>query len=543
MSALSELSSCASSGSCSSPGTLSSSLSSCSPSRNVFTAEELLEKAASLPAILENGRKVFGPPLGFVGPRPSYLCELYVANLPKSLDEVRFLAWLYRCGELYEVRLMMESFSMSRGYAFVRYTQEHESLAAYELLKFVYVDGERLSVYRSQGKNRLYVSNIPKHLPLPSLEAGFKNTFRDMERCTAHASSAADSIRGELNRGFAFIEFYDHETALQAKKRTTPGRMRMWGYDLKVQWAKPKSLELNSSSSEEQKKRRSMGQLVSGQNDYCAKLRLFCLANNWCIPLVVYGRCLREKGIQYGGILLKDAMSGEFSCILMEVAVEREIQDVHVAMCEVAMQLIEENAGFPKNHYVVRLLSGFRAAIVYSCCNNTNLSAHLARCAAHFDSLASIAELAAALQVLAQYSTELILNIYKRSFLVLQSCISLKRDGSIANFYGIFPKFRNNPPLNHGFNDIEITLIVSNVTFESDHHACPAEGTDMQQYTGRKQHCLLLKSQRVRNADGYTLRYVDLDQLENREFYHLEQRINVSPIWIAGQSYQKTIFK
>ncbi|XP_017487979.1 PREDICTED: probable RNA-binding protein 46, partial [Rhagoletis zephyria] len=375
MSDSSPLSRSGTSSACWSPGSSwspSTSLASCSPMQNVNPAEELLEKASALPAILENGRKVFGPPLDYAGLRPSYICELYVANLPKSLDEVHFLAWLYRCGEVYEMRLMMESFSLSRGYAFVRYTQEIEALAAYELLKFVFVDGERLSVYRSQGKNRLYVSNIPKQLPLSSLEAGFKNAFHDMERCTAHASSATDSIRGDLNRGFAFIEFYDHETALQAKKRTTPGRMRMWGNDLKVQWAKPKSLQFNSSSNEITKPR-SLGHRASLPNDYNAKLRLYCLANNWCIPVVVYGRCFRERGIQYGGILLKDSTSGELSCMVMELAVDHEIQDVHIAMCEIATLLIEENFGFPKYHYIVRLLNGFRAEILYSCCNNLDI--------------------------------------------------------------------------------------------------------------------------------------------------------------------------
>lgn len=68
--------------------------------------------------------------------------------------------------------------------------------------------------------------------------------FPQMESCTAYPPNpncATKSGSAEtFNRGFAFIEFYDHENALEAKKKLTPGRMRMWGVDLRVQWAKPK---------------------------------------------------------------------------------------------------------------------------------------------------------------------------------------------------------------------------------------------------------------------------------------------------------------
>ncbi|XP_067639935.1 uncharacterized protein [Eurosta solidaginis] len=512
-----------------------------SPNSSLSRTEELFEKAKSLPAILENGRKVFGPPLDYVGARPSYKCELYVAKLPKSLDEVRFIAWLFRCGVVYEMRLMMESFDMTRGYAFVRYTQEYEALAAYELLNFVFLNGERLSVYRSQGKNRLYISNIPKQLPLELLESGFKKAFRDMEHCTAHASRADEAAKGELNRGYAFIEFYDHETALEAKKRTTPGRMRMWGNDLKVQWAKPKSIVDNNAG---QKKTRSIWQQPSCQNDYCAKLRLFCLANNWCIPLVVYGRCIRQKGVQYGGILLKDSTTGEYSCMLMEVTVEPEIQDVHVAMCEAATQLIEQNNGFPKQHYLLRFLNGCRAEIAFNCANNLDIAAQLVHCMARLVSWSSIYELVTALLVLVQYSSENIVNFYKRSFLVMRPCFTLSRHLLSAQFYSIFPKFRNNQPLNYGFNDTEIILICCETKTDKSYNENFIGKRVMHDLNDTtKPYYLHLKSQRIRNTFGYTLRYIDLTQLEDRQFYHPEQRVNTPPIWITGHSYQKSIFK
>lgn len=199
--------------------------------------------ATAMPVILENGRKVFGPPHNYSGPRPTHVCELYVTRIPAQLDELGFLVWLHRIGQVYAFRLMMDTGSTTRGYAFVRFCSEREALAAFELLKYLFVDGERLSVFRSQGKNRLFVSNIPRQLPLSSLEDGFKLCFPNMLSCTAYPAVKYKSFPGrehEENRGFAFIEFEDHEMALAAKKRLNTGRIGMWGADLKIQWAKPK---------------------------------------------------------------------------------------------------------------------------------------------------------------------------------------------------------------------------------------------------------------------------------------------------------------
>lgn len=159
----------------------------------------------------------------------------------------------------------------------------------------------------------------------------------------------------------------------------------------------------------------------------------------------------------------------------------------------------------------------------------------------------SIVELALAFQVLAQYSSEYILNQYKRSFLVLQNCFWLTKESNKVRFYCIFPKFRNNLPLGFGFNDTEITLILTetNIVERVSSERKSVEDANMQNFNGADglQRGISLKSQRTRNADGYTLRYVSLTKLENRDFYHPEQRINVPPIWITGHSYQKSIFK
>lgn len=212
-----------------------------------YQGTDAYDAAKAMPVILENGRKVFGPPPNFTEARPTYMCELYVTQIPQQLNEFGFLVWLHRIGPIYEFRLMMDTGNATRGYAFIRFCNEKDASAAYELLKYLFVSGERLKVFRSQGKNRLFISGIPRSIPISCLEDSFKQCFPNMQSCTAYAASKTNNTnkfvvgrKDELNRGFAFIEFDDHELALAAKKKLTPGRIRMWGVDLKVQWAKPK---------------------------------------------------------------------------------------------------------------------------------------------------------------------------------------------------------------------------------------------------------------------------------------------------------------
>lgn len=200
--------------------------------------------ATSMPIILENGRKVFGPRKIASAAIPSHRCELYVARMPPQLDELGFLVWLHRIGQVYEFRLMMNSCCSSRGFAYIRFTKECEALAGLEMLKYLYISGERLQVSPSEGKNRLFLSCIPRNIPINLLEESLKLYFPKMHRFVAYRPINEElQEKGQekvLNRGFAFAEFANHEDALEAKKRLTPCRVRMWGADLKVQWAKPR---------------------------------------------------------------------------------------------------------------------------------------------------------------------------------------------------------------------------------------------------------------------------------------------------------------
>lgn len=170
-----------------------------------------------------------------------------------------------------------------------------------------------------------------------------------------------------------------------------------------------------------------------------------------------------------------------------------------------------------------------------------------------------IAALAASLQTLGQQNHEKLLLLYKRSFLTRQpvATFCLDVNNPLTQYCGVLPKFRNNAKLNNNFNDLEIVLLLM---LPTQPHQSNEQYIDFiiykrvgdvimhQQQLMPKSHdvkkckCFTLKSQHGGYGIKYTLRNVDIIGLELRECYHPAQRVNSNPIFIAGQSYQQSIY-
>lgn len=121
----------------------------------------------------------------------------------------------------------------NRGYAYLRYFTEAEAQCAIEVMKFYLVEnGKTLNVQKSYNKCRLFVGNIPREKSYDEVYIVLKQLFPRMTKLIFHTS-------GTQNRGFGFIDFPDHDAALEAKMKSSPGYMQLWGNDVKIVWANP----------------------------------------------------------------------------------------------------------------------------------------------------------------------------------------------------------------------------------------------------------------------------------------------------------------
>lgn len=165
--------------------------------------------------------------------------------------------------------------------------------------------------------------------------------------------------------------------------------------------------------------------------------------------------------------------------------------------------------------------------------------------------------MAASMQILGEQNQEKLLLFYKRSFLTHQTLATFCLDvnNPLTQYCAVLPKFRNNTKLNNNFNDFEITLLLMRPLPQAKQtneqllelNCNKSEGTMQQQISSpppvvKKCQCFTLKSQHGSYGIKYTLRYVDIIGVEHRECYHPAQRVNSNPIWIAGQSYQQSIY-
>lgn len=164
----------------------------------------------------------------------------------------------------------MNCFKAYRGYAYVKYTTEDEADCAMEVLSHFYIAPKRkLEILHSYEKCCLFISNIPKHLEEKEIEEKLRAVFPTMQRLYSRRISSAPKMcyaetadsnvcydakqkssngsfqiilntasrNEQKNRGSVFVHFATHLEALEAKKSTTPGVIRLWDRDLKVVWA------------------------------------------------------------------------------------------------------------------------------------------------------------------------------------------------------------------------------------------------------------------------------------------------------------------
>ncbi|CAF4907193.1 unnamed protein product [Pieris macdunnoughi] len=109
-------------------------------------------------------RKYGGPPPGWEGGTPGAGCEVFCGKIPKDMYEDELIPLFERCGNIWDLRLMMDPMTgTNRGYAFVTFTtREATQRAVQELDNHEIKPGKTLRLKISVPNLRLFVGNIPK---------------------------------------------------------------------------------------------------------------------------------------------------------------------------------------------------------------------------------------------------------------------------------------------------------------------------------------------------------------------------------------------
>ncbi|XP_026164067.1 heterogeneous nuclear ribonucleoprotein Q isoform X6 [Mastacembelus armatus] len=201
--------------------------------------KELLDRTDYTLDVTTGQRKYGGPPPESVysGPQPTVGTEIFVGKIPRDLFEDELVPLFEKAGPIWDLRLMMDPLSgLNRGYAFVTFCTKEAAQEAVKLCNNHEIrPGKHIGVCISVANNRLFVGSIPKSKTKEQIVEEFAKVTEGLSDVILYHQPDDK----KKNRGFCFLEYEDHKTAAQARRRLMSGKVKVWGNVVTVEWADP----------------------------------------------------------------------------------------------------------------------------------------------------------------------------------------------------------------------------------------------------------------------------------------------------------------
>uniref|UniRef100_A0A6Q2XA09 RRM domain-containing protein n=1 Tax=Esox lucius TaxID=8010 RepID=A0A6Q2XA09_ESOLU len=163
--------------------------------------------------------------------------KIFVGKIPRDLFEDELVPLFEKAGPIWDLRLMMDPLSgLNRGYAFVTFCTKEAAQEAVKLCNNNEIrPGKHIGVCISVANNRLFVGSIPKSKTKDQIVEEFSKVTEGLNDVILYHQPDDK----KKNRGFCFLEYEDHKTAAQARRRLMSGKVKVWGNVVTVEWADP----------------------------------------------------------------------------------------------------------------------------------------------------------------------------------------------------------------------------------------------------------------------------------------------------------------
>ena len=89
----------------------------------------------------------------------------------------------------------------------------------------------------NKNNKRLFVGSLPKDKEQNDVWLAMKDLVPGLETVIMYPSQQ-DKTK---NRGYAFVEFDCHQSALNARQKLQAKPPKLWGVEIKVDWAEPEN--------------------------------------------------------------------------------------------------------------------------------------------------------------------------------------------------------------------------------------------------------------------------------------------------------------
>ncbi|XP_068454842.1 heterogeneous nuclear ribonucleoprotein Q-like isoform X2 [Clinocottus analis] len=201
--------------------------------------KELLDRTDYTLDVTTGQRKYGGPPPESVysGAQPNVGTEIFIGKIPRDLFEDELVPLFEKAGPIWDLRLMMDPLSgLNRGYAFVTFCTKEAAQEAVKLCNNHEIrPNKHIGVCISVANNRLFVGSIPKSKTKEQIVEEFAKVTEGLSDVILYHQPDDK----KKNRGFCFLEYEDHKTAAQARRRLMSGKVKVWGNVVTVEWADP----------------------------------------------------------------------------------------------------------------------------------------------------------------------------------------------------------------------------------------------------------------------------------------------------------------
>uniref|UniRef100_A0A2K6EYZ3 RRM domain-containing protein n=1 Tax=Propithecus coquereli TaxID=379532 RepID=A0A2K6EYZ3_PROCO len=163
--------------------------------------------------------------------------KVFVGKIPRDLYEDELVPLFEKAGPIWDLRLMMDPLSgQNRGYAFITFCGKEAAQEAVKLCDSYEIrPGKHLGVCISVANNRLFVGSIPKNKTKENILEEFSKVTEGLVDVILYHQPDDK----KKNRGFCFLEYEDHKSAAQARRRLMSGKVKVWGNVVTVEWADP----------------------------------------------------------------------------------------------------------------------------------------------------------------------------------------------------------------------------------------------------------------------------------------------------------------
>lgn len=200
--------------------------------------KEILDRTGYPLDVTTGQRKYGGPPPNYEGPQPGPGHEVFCGKIPKDIFEDDLIPLFEQCGEIWDLRLMMDPMTgLNRGFCFVTFCERSGASEAVKKLENHEIQkGKHLKCNISVANLRLFVGNIPKSKTREEIVEEFEKYTDGLTDVIIYSSPDDPKKK---NRGFAFLEYDTHKSASLAKRKLSTGRIKVWGCDIIVDWADP----------------------------------------------------------------------------------------------------------------------------------------------------------------------------------------------------------------------------------------------------------------------------------------------------------------